>query len=345
MVLLREQPWLYGDSCGATLFLREGMTPYRRKNKRPERKVKLMQLIGSLFGYVLWGVYQLVHNYAFAILIFTILIKLLLFPSSVKQQKTMAKNARLQAKQREIREKYGNNRVKIQEETQKLYAQEGVSPSSGCLSTLIPMFLMIGIFYAVAYPLTNTLHLGKDMINEAKNTLVSIPGINVSATAMYEGQIDIMKYFDIEAVRNCFEGASIPVEKIADFCSGFKFMGFNLMETPNTHGFSWYLMIPVLSFVTSVGSQLIIQRLNNKGNPQAQQGCMKVMILLLPLFSAWISYTVPAAVGFYWICSTVLGFVQSVILHYYFGPGMMIARGEAARIALLEQRESSVKRI
>ena len=304
-----------------------------------------MQLIGSLFGYVLWGVYQLVHNYAFAIFIFTILTKLLLFPSSVKQQKTMAKNSRLQARQREIREKYGNNREKIQEETQKLYAQEGVKPYGGCLSTLIPMFLMIGIFYAVAYPLTNTLHLSSDMITQAKNTLVAIPGINVSPSAMYEGQIDIMKYFDIEAVRNCFDGAKIPVDKISDFCSSFKFMGFNLMETPNTHGFSWYLMIPVLSFVTSAGSQFIIQKLNSNGQAAQQQGCMKVMILLLPLFSAWISYTVPAAVGFYWICSTVLGFVQSVVLNKYYGPGMMIARGEAARIAMLEKKEAAVKRI
>lgn len=303
-----------------------------------------MQLIGSLFGYVLWGVYQLVHNYAFAIFIFTILTKLLLFPSSVKQQKTMAKNARLQAKQREIREKYGNNREKIQEETQKLYAQEGVKPYGGCISTLIPMFLMIGIFYAVAYPLTNTLHLNSNMITEAKNTLVAIPGLNVSASAAYEGQIDIMKYFDIEAVRNCFEGANISIDKIGDFCSGFNFMGLNLMETPKTHGFSLYLIIPVLSFATSVGSQLVIQRLNSNGQTQ-QQGCMKVMILLLPLFSAWISYTVPAAVGFYWICSTVLGFVQSLILHKYYGPGMIIARGEAARIALLENKEATVKRI
>jgi len=304
-----------------------------------------MQFIGSLFGYVLWAVYQLLHNYAFAIFIFTILTKVILFPSSVKQQKTMAKNARLQAKQREIREKYGNNREKIQEETQKLYAQEGVKPYGGCLTTLIPMFLMIGIFYAVAYPLTNTLHLSNEMVEEAKNTLVAIPGLNISPSASYGGQIDIMKYFDIEAVRNCFEGASVSIETIDEFCSSFNFMGLNLMETPNTRGFSIYLIIPVLSFATSVGSQMIIQKLNSKGNPQQQQGCMKVMILLLPLFSAWISYTVPAAVGFYWICSTVLGFGQSVLLHYKYSPQMMIARGEAARIAMLEQKEASYKRI
>ena len=301
-----------------------------------------MDFIGGLFGYVLWGVYQLVHNYALAIFIFTIITKLILFPSSIKQQKTMAKNARMQAKQREIREKYGNNREKIQEETQKLYAQEGVSPYGGCLSTIIPMFLMIGVFWAVAYPLSNTLHLDSNMIDNAKSALVSIPGINVNSAGTY-GQIDIMKYFDIETVRNCFEGASVPVDTITDFCHSFRFMGLNLMERPDVHGFSIYLIIPALSFLTSVVSQFIIQKLN--GNGQAQQGCMTAMLLLLPLFSAWISYSVPAAVGFYWICSTVLGFIQSLILHKYFGPGMMIARGEAARVAMLEKKEATIKRI
>ena len=70
---------------------------------------------------------------------------------------------------------------------------------------------------------------------------------------------------------------------------------------------------------------------------------MKLMIYGLPLFSAYIAYTVPAAVGFYWICSTAISFVQSIIVHKYFGPDMLIARGEAARVALLEQQEAMVK--
>lgn len=303
-----------------------------------------MNFIGSIFGYILWAAYQLVNNYAFAIFIFTIVAKLILFPSSVKQQKTMAGNARMQAKQAELREKYGNNREKLNEETQKLYEKEGVSPYSGCLSTILPMFIMIGVFYSVAYPLTNTLHLDQSMVDEAKNVLVSIPGLNISASAMYGGQIDIMKYFNsFECIQTCFEGAAVSVPEISAFCSAFNFSGLNLLETPSALGFSWYLMIPFLCFVTSVASQMIMQKINGTG--AGQQGCMKAMILMLPLFSAYIAYTVPAAVGFYWICSTVLGFVQSLILHYFFGPGMMIARSEAARVALLEKQESSVKRL
>lgn len=320
------------------------MTPSRRKNKRDERKVKYMDFIGSIFGYVLWFAYQLVHNYALAIFIFTIIAKLIMFPSSVKQQKTMAGNARMQAKMNALREKYANNREKLQEETQKLYEKEGVSPYGGCLTSIIPMFIMIGVFYSVAYPLTNTLHLDKAMVENAKNVLVSIPGLNISASAMYGGQIDIMKYFtSFESIQACFEGAKVTIPEITEFCASFNFSGINLLETPSTLGFSWYLLIPVLCFATSVVSQMIMTKLN--GNGAAQQGCMKAMILLLPLFSAYLAYTVPAAVGFYWICSTVLGFVQSLVLHYFFGPDMMVARGEAARVALLEKQEATVRRL
>lgn len=302
-----------------------------------------MDFIGSLFGYVLWYAYLLVHNYGLAILVFTIVAKIILFPPSIKQQKTMAGNARLQAKIAELREKYGNNREKLNEETQKLYEKEGTSPYSGCLTTLIPMFIMIGVFYAVAYPLTNTLHLDKTMIEQAKNVMVTIPGLNISSSPMYGGQIDILRYFNnFECIRDCFSGASLSVSQISDFCSSFNVFGLNLLESPSNLGFSVYLIFPGLCFLTSVASQLVIQKLNGTG--ANQQGCMKAMIFALPLFSAYIAYTVPAAVGFYWICSTVLGFLQSLLLHYFFGPGMMIARSEAARVALLEKQEAVVKK-
>lgn len=303
-----------------------------------------MQLIGSLFGYVLYGAYLLVRNYGLAILLFTIVSKLVLFPSSIKQQKSMANNARLQRQMAELREKYGKNREKLNEETAKLYEKEGVSPYGGCLSTLLPLFIMMGVFYSVAYPLTNTLHLNADMITNAKNVLVSIPGLNISTSATYDGQIDIMKYFnEFPVLQECFKDSSIGVQGISDFCASFNFCGLNLLETPSQKGFSVYLVIPFLCFATSVLSQWVITKLNSNGN--AQQGCMKVMMLLLPLFSAYIAYTVPCAVGLYWVFSTILGFIQSLIMHKYFGPDMMVARGEAARIAMLEKEEAIQSKI
>lgn len=300
----------------------------------------LFGFLGGIFGWVLYGAYLLVHNYGLAILIFTLFTKLIFFPTTIKQQKSMAKNARLSGQMQAIREKYATNREKQNEEIQKLYEKEGVSPYSGCLSSFLPMFLLLGVFYAVAYPLTNTLHIDAGMVENARQALTAIPGLNLSTSAQYGGQVDILMYFNaFPSVQNCF--SADMVSKIGEFSNSFNLCGLNLLVSPSNLGFSWYLIIPFLCFVTSVLSQVVMQKMN--GTAQAQQGCMKLMIYGLPLFSAYIAYTVPAAVGFYWICSTVISFVQSIIVHKYFGPDMMTARGEAARVALLEQQESLVK--
>lgn len=301
--------------------------------------MNLFGFLGGIFGWVLYGAYWLVHNYGLAILIFTIFTKLIFFPSTIKQQKSMAKNARLSGQMQALREKYGNNREKLNEETQKLYEKEGTSPYSGCMSSILPMFLLLGVFYAVAYPLTNTLHIDSSMVANAKDALAAIPGLNLSASQQYEGQVDVLMYVNaFPSIRECFGDMS---NKVVEFSNSFNLCGLNLLVSPSQLGFSVYLIIPFLCFATSVASQIVMQKLNGTG--QQQQGCMKLMIYGLPLFSAYIAYSVPAAVGFYWICSTAISFVQSLIVHKYFGPGMMIARGEAARVALLEQQESLVK--
>lgn len=89
--------------------------------------------IGSIFGWVLWGAFSLVHDYGLAIIIFTVVLKLILFPVSIKQQKSMAANARLSGKQQELQKKYGNDKAKLNEEMSKLYEREGVSPMAAAL--------------------------------------------------------------------------------------------------------------------------------------------------------------------------------------------------------------------
>ena len=140
--------------------------------------LQIFGFLGSILGYVLWAAYYVFHNFGIAIIVFTIIIKAALFPFSVKQQKSMAGSSRLAKKQKELREKYGNNRQKLQEEMNKLYEKENVKPMGGCLTSIIPMIVILGIFYAVAYPLTNTLHLNETSVNNALAYVNSIPGYN-----------------------------------------------------------------------------------------------------------------------------------------------------------------------
>ena len=131
---------------------------------------------GSILGYVLWAAFYFLKDFGLSIVVFTIVIRLILFPFTVKQQKSMAGTMRLQRKQKELQEKYANNKVKLQEEMNKLYEKEGVKPMGGCLTMIIPLLVMLGIFYAVAYPLTNTLHLNSDTVNSAVSYMNTIPG-------------------------------------------------------------------------------------------------------------------------------------------------------------------------
>jgi len=300
---------------------------------------------GSLFGYVLWASFLLTQNFGVAIIIFTIIVKLVMFPTSINQQKSMAGNQRLQAKQNEIREKYGTDRTKYNEEIQKLYEKEGINPMGGCLTSFLPMILMLGIFYSVGYPLTNTLHLNALSINKIVANINAIPGFSGISSSIYS-QIEIVKIFPSISSSSIVTDVLSPleIEKILNFSHGFNFLGIDLLSTPKDFGISALLLIPVLCFLTSFASQLALTKMS--GNPmQQQQGCMKYMFYGLPLISSYFSYTVPAAVGLYWIVSTVIGFIQSLIINKYYSAALMNAKSEARHVAMLFSEEASVKEL
>ena len=79
--------------------------------------MQIFGFLGSLLGYILWGAFYILKDFGLSIIVFTVIVKLILFPFSVKQQKSMAGTARLSKKQKELQEKYANNRQKLQEET------------------------------------------------------------------------------------------------------------------------------------------------------------------------------------------------------------------------------------
>ena len=308
-----------------------------------------MQIFGSigwLLGFILWGAYYIFKNFGLAIIVFTIIVKAALLPFSVKQQKSMTGNARMAKKQKELREKYGNNREKLQEEMNKLYEKEGVKPMGGCLTTIIPMLVLLGIFYAVAYPLTNTLHLDSSKVQEALSFVNTIPGyVHNVGNATYQ-EVSLLRIFpqisNTEFIQNIFSGDEIT--RILDFAGGFNIFGsVDLLTIPSKLGFwSPYLLFPVLCFVSNVGSSWVMQKMNSANQAMQQQGCMKAMIYILPLFSAYIAYSVPAAVSFYWIISALISLGQSVILSKLFSPAKLTANAEARHAALMFANEAQV---
>ena len=305
--------------------------------------MQIFGFLGSLLGYILWGAFYILKDFGLSIIVFTLIVKLILFPFSVKQQKSMAGTARLSKKQKELQEKYGNNREKYSEELNKLYEKEGVKPMGGCLTTIIPLIVILGIFYAVAYPLTNTLHLNSEDVNNALSYINTIPGYSASVNPTYQ-EISLLKIFpniiNTEAVQGIFNAQEIST--IQMFTAGFNTFGVDLLAIPKDYGiFSWYIMFPVLCFASNIGSQLVMTMIN-KNQMAQQQGCMKVMLFVLPLFSAYIAYTVPAAVAFYWIISAVISLVQSIVLSKIFSPAQLTANSEAGHVAAMLENEAKI---
>ena len=300
----------------------------------------IFNFIGSIFGYILWAVFWVFQNFGVAIIVFTLIFRAILFPSSIKQQRSMAANASLQAKQKEIREKYANNKAKQNEEIQKLYEKEGVSPMSGCATSLFPMFIMLGIYYSVVRPLSNVIHLSADAINQIN----MIPGVYTTQNNIYS-EIGALRLFTNPANVDLLINHGLPakeINEIHNLAGGFNFLGLDLLSIPKDFGFtSPIILIPILCLVTSLGSQILTMKMQN--NPmQGQQGCTKYMLLLLPLLTVYISYIVPGAVGFYWVWSTIFGFVQTLLINKFYSAAHMNALAEAQHVALLEQKEAKV---
>ena len=122
-----------------------------------------MDFLANIFGYLLNFIYQIVNNYGIAMIIFTIILKLIMLPISIKQQKTLKKSAKMQVKVKEIQEKYSNDQVRQSQELMDLYKRENMSPFSGCLSSIIQLIIVLSMFYLVSRPLTYMKHIDTDL--------------------------------------------------------------------------------------------------------------------------------------------------------------------------------------
>lgn len=306
----------------------------------------IFNFFGNILGYLLWWLYVLVRNYGVAILLFTIIVKALLFPFSIRQQRSMAATGKLALKQKELQKRYANDKQKLQLEQQKLLEKEGVSPMGGCGTMILPFIVMFGLYYTVQNPLSNALHLSGDAINKAVALLSQIPGIGVGSNAQY-AQIEIVKNFGhLNQYLTMFNASETA--RLESFSHGFMFCGLNLLDTPcdasNIFGTlfrSNLWVIPILCLITYLLTQYFTMKLTP--GMQQQQGCMKWMFYIMAFVSAWFACTVPAAVGFYWIVSSLAGFFQTLIMNKWYSVDDLNAQSEARHIALLEQQEATAK--
>ena len=132
-----------------------------------------MAFLASIFGTILYFIYNIVNNYGFAIILFSVLLKIVLLPLSIKQQRTMQKTSKIQEQMKSLQFKYKNDPEKLNQETMKLYKSENMSPFSGCLSAILQLVILLAVFYMVKSPLTFVKNVSEEDINNYKNELQS----------------------------------------------------------------------------------------------------------------------------------------------------------------------------
>mgnify|MGYP003291709878 CR=1 FL=1 len=152
----------------------------------------MISFFSNIFGYVLNFIYDIVANYGLAIILFSILLKIVLLPLSIKQQKTMKKNSKLQGKVKEIQEKYKNNPEKMNQEMIDLYKNENMSPFSGCLSSIIQIILLFAMFYLVRSPLTYMKKIDTSAVDNIKSYIQQ--EIGEDSISQNYPEISIVKY-------------------------------------------------------------------------------------------------------------------------------------------------------
>jgi len=296
----------------------------------------LYDIIGVPFGYLMSWIYQLVNNYGLAIILFTVVTKIILFPVNYNTQKNAARMQLLNPKLEKLKKSYKNNPTKLQEEQQKLYQQEGINPMASCMPSLVQMLLLFGVLDVVYKPLTHIFHFGKTVRNAALDIASGMVNGGISSRDL-RNELRIMEQLNADPDKFSGIGEGF-MDKVSDFSSRFTIFGANLGKTPSLHPESCnseaviLMLIPFAAGIAQLLYTLYTQIHQKKTNPNMQtMGCMNVMMVLMPVMSVFFAFQVPAGVGFYWIWSSVFSFFITLGLNIYFTPERTAVVNEKAK--------------
>ena len=297
----------------------------------------MFEFFANIFGYLLELLYNLVNNYGVAIILFTVVIKLILLPLSIKQQRTMKKSAKIQEKLKVIQFKYKNNPEKLNQEMMNLYKNEKMSPFSGCLTAIVQLVLLLSIFYLVRSPLTFMEKMNKDDINKYVSQLQE-EGKQVSS--VYP-EIDLIREYNFLKEKNPEDQ---NIEKIN---LQMDFLGLDLSKIPqqNITDYTVYI-IPALYILSSFISIRMTTAMQKKMNQKKEQNnsknniidgetgkelvvkeeanemdavmqTNKMMSWMMPIMSISIAFVAPLGLALYWLINNILMIAERLVLNKF----------------------------
>lgn len=290
----------------------------------------MFQFFANIFGYLLNFINNFVGNYGLAIILFTVLIKIIMLPLSIKQQRTMKKSTELNEKIKVLQFKYKNDPEKLNREMMDLYKKENMSPFSGCLSTIAQFILLISIFYMVRCPLTYMEKINNDQIN----TYVQQLKDGGSTVNQAYSEIDIIRELDYLKEKMPEDEGLNKINLNMNFC------GLDLSKIPQQNLNDWTVyIIPALYIISTFISMKIttsmqkkskkndgvidITEKEEKDSKEEEKNEMedmmeqsnKMMSWMMPIMSVSISLVAPLGLALYWLVNNILMIGERLVLN------------------------------
>ncbi len=300
----------------------------------------IWQILMTPFSWLLKLFCQVFNSYGIALMLFTVVIKVILFPLNLKGKKSMIKMNVVNGQLQEIQRRCGNDKERYNLEVQKFYTENNINPMGGCGWSLIPLFVLYPLYAIIRRPLKYMMWLTEGAVKAVADALnwTAVKGAEFTAGGYNELMLGaMMNAGNLEAAKNAAAATGTAVTSM--FAINFDFFGIDLSLTPQLKfwegGVTWnsvgLFLLPIISACLSLVSMLVSQKTNQMNRDQEVKMNMS-MILMGPIMSLWIGFFMPAGLCIYWIANSVLGMVQEVIC------GRMLRKDyEAAQKEMAEQ--------
>ena len=303
--------------------------------------------LGFIMRYCYIFVNDILHlpiAYVFALFLFTLITRAMLFPLSIKQQRSTAMMAAYKPMIDEIQKKYANDRQKQQEEMMRLQQEYGYNPMSGCLPMLIQLPIMFGLIRVIYNPLRFMLSIPSNVITaltEKANAIMLAAGQTVNPQYIQNKVVELAQSSPNTFANLAVDGVTAEqmshyIDKIENF--NMSLGSINLYETPSFKAISWILIIPILSIVTMLLSTWITSKLSGQGKAAGKQ-MMPMMLVSVVMFGAF-SFMYPAGFSLYWAMSNIVLIIQAVILKKMVDPEKVAAEVQQQMEAKKKQRRA-----
>lgn len=307
--------------------------------------------IGTPLGWLMWLCYRLLDSYGMAILLFTLLSKVILLPLSVVVQKNSIKMIRLQPEINRITVKHYGDRDTITDETMVLYKREKYSPMLGMVPMLIQIILVLGLINVIYNPMQHLLRVDSSVCQ----LLVEQWTAHLGAENLGSGaQLKVMEAMQDPANREFFMSLAplvlgTDMEYLLAMAGSVNmgFLGINLAAVPPVLPLAWISLVPLLSCLSTF---LLCWAQNRDNVLQKEQGFWSRwgVTLFTVAFSTYFTFLVPAGVGVYWIASNLFALLNLYLMNFLYKPEKYIdyqALEESKReLEALKEREAKQKK-